>query len=101
MAEVRLVDVSLRDGNQSLWGATGLRTEHILQIAPLMNRVGFRALDRLRGALDRCEIAGVATTRPALAALARDDEFVAGGVGTEYLARWLELQTGPVRDQSG
>ena len=45
MAEVRLVDVSLRDGNQSLWGATGLRTEHILQIAPLMNRVGFRALD--------------------------------------------------------
>ncbi len=45
MAEVRLVDVSLRDGNQSLWGATGLRTEHVLQIAPVMNRVGFRALD--------------------------------------------------------
>src|SRR5258707_900838 len=45
MAEVRLVDVSLRDGNQSLWGATGLRTEHIVQIAPVLNRVGFRALD--------------------------------------------------------
>jgi oxaloacetate decarboxylase (Na+ extruding) subunit alpha len=45
MAEVRLADVSLRDGNQSLWGATGLRTEHILQIAPVLNRVGFRALD--------------------------------------------------------
>ena len=45
MAEVQLVDVSLRDGNQSLWGATGLRTEHVLQIAPVMNRVGFRALD--------------------------------------------------------
>ena len=45
MAEVRLVDVSLRDGNQSLWGATGLRTEHVLQVAPLMNRVGFAALD--------------------------------------------------------
>jgi oxaloacetate decarboxylase alpha subunit len=45
VAEVQLVDVSLRDGNQSLWGATGLRTEHILQIAPVMNRIGFRALD--------------------------------------------------------
>ena len=45
MPEVRLVDVSLRDGNQSLWGATGLRTEHIVQIAPVMNRVGFLALD--------------------------------------------------------
>jgi oxaloacetate decarboxylase alpha subunit len=45
VAEVQLVDVSLRDGNQSLWGATGLRTEHILAIAPVMNRVGFRALD--------------------------------------------------------
>ena len=45
MPEVQLIDVSLRDGNQSLWGATGLRTEHILQIAPVLNRVGFRALD--------------------------------------------------------
>ena len=45
MPDVHLVDVSLRDGNQSLWGATGLRTGHILQIAPLLNRVGFRALD--------------------------------------------------------
>jgi oxaloacetate decarboxylase alpha subunit len=45
VAEVQLVDVSLRDGNQSLWGATGLRTDHIVQIAPVLNRVGFRALD--------------------------------------------------------
>jgi oxaloacetate decarboxylase (Na+ extruding) subunit alpha len=45
VAELELVDVSLRDGNQSLWGATGLRTAHIAQIAPVMNRVGFRALD--------------------------------------------------------
>src|ERR1051326_8033983 len=45
MSEIQLVDVSLRDGNQSLWGATGLRTSHILQIAPVLNRVGFRALD--------------------------------------------------------
>jgi oxaloacetate decarboxylase alpha subunit len=45
MADIELVDVSLRDGNQSLWGATGLRTAHIAQVAPLLNRVGFRALD--------------------------------------------------------
>jgi oxaloacetate decarboxylase alpha subunit len=45
MADIRLVDVSLRDGNQSLWGATGLRTAHIATIAPLLGRVGFRALD--------------------------------------------------------
>ncbi|WP_369252287.1 biotin carboxyl carrier protein [Geodermatophilus amargosae] len=45
MADVELVDVSLRDGNQSLWGATGLRTAHVIQVAPLMERVGFRALD--------------------------------------------------------
>ena len=45
LADIELVDVSLRDGNQSLWGATGLRTAHVAQIAPVMNRVGFRALD--------------------------------------------------------
>ena len=45
MTDVQLVDVSLRDGNQSLWSATGLRTAHITTIAPLMDRVGFRALD--------------------------------------------------------
>ncbi|HEY6787252.1 MAG TPA: hypothetical protein VI365_08060 [Trebonia sp.] len=45
MADIELVDVSLRDGNQSLWGATGLRTAHVAQVAPLMNRAGFRALD--------------------------------------------------------
>ena len=45
MADLELVDVSLRDGNQSLWGATGLRTAHVAQIAQVLNRVGFRALD--------------------------------------------------------
>jgi oxaloacetate decarboxylase (Na+ extruding) subunit alpha len=45
MADIELVDVSLRDGNQSLWGATGLRTRHIVQIAPVLDRTGFRALD--------------------------------------------------------
>ena len=59
------------------------------------------ALGRLRGALARCEIGGVATTLPVHAALAADDEFAAGGVGTDYLARWLELETRPVRDKNG
>jgi oxaloacetate decarboxylase (Na+ extruding) subunit alpha len=45
VADIALVDVSLRDGNQSLWGATGLRTGHILQIAPVLDRAGFLALD--------------------------------------------------------
>jgi oxaloacetate decarboxylase alpha subunit len=45
MAEIRLVDVSLRDGNQSLWGATGFTTAQVLAVAPWLDRVGFRALD--------------------------------------------------------
>jgi oxaloacetate decarboxylase (Na+ extruding) subunit alpha len=45
VAEVRLVDVSIRDGNQCMWSATGLRTPQILQVAPLLERVGFHALD--------------------------------------------------------
>jgi oxaloacetate decarboxylase alpha subunit len=47
MANIRLVDVSIRDGNQSTWGATGLNTPQCLQIAPVINRVGFRAIDFL------------------------------------------------------
>jgi oxaloacetate decarboxylase alpha subunit len=42
---IQLIDVSIRDGNQSLWSATGLNTARILQIAPILDRVGFRALD--------------------------------------------------------
>jgi oxaloacetate decarboxylase (Na+ extruding) subunit alpha len=45
VADIQLVDVSVRDGNQSLWGATGLTTAQILQIAPTLDRAGFRALD--------------------------------------------------------
>jgi oxaloacetate decarboxylase alpha subunit len=45
MTDIRLVDVSIRDGNQSLWGATGLATRQILQIAPILDRVGFAAID--------------------------------------------------------
>jgi oxaloacetate decarboxylase alpha subunit len=45
MPDIQLLDVSIRDGNQSLWGATGLSTAQILRIAPVLDRVGFRALD--------------------------------------------------------
>ena len=45
MADIQLVDVSIRDGNQSLWSATGLSSRQILQIAPVVGRVGFKALD--------------------------------------------------------
>jgi oxaloacetate decarboxylase (Na+ extruding) subunit alpha len=39
------IDTSLRDGNQSLWGATGLRTGMMLGIAADIDRVGYRAID--------------------------------------------------------
>jgi acetyl-CoA carboxylase biotin carboxylase subunit len=57
-----------------------------------------QALDRLRGALARCEIGGVATTLPLHAALTADEEFAAGGVEVGFLARWLGRETRSVRD---
>jgi oxaloacetate decarboxylase (Na+ extruding) subunit alpha len=42
---VDIVDTTTRDGNQSLWGATGLTATDILSIAPTLDRVGFHALD--------------------------------------------------------
>jgi oxaloacetate decarboxylase alpha subunit len=45
MADISLIDTSVRDGNQSLWGATGLDTAHMLQIAPTLERVGYHAID--------------------------------------------------------
>jgi acetyl-CoA carboxylase biotin carboxylase subunit len=49
-----------------------------------------QALARLRGALARCQVGGVATTVPMLSRMVDDSEWVAGGVDTEYLGRWLE-----------
>jgi oxaloacetate decarboxylase alpha subunit len=42
---IEIVDTTTRDGNQSLWSATGLITPDVLSIAPMMDRVGFHALD--------------------------------------------------------
>jgi oxaloacetate decarboxylase alpha subunit len=44
-SKLQFIDTTLRDGNQSLWGATGLRTPMMLQIAPELDRVGYHALD--------------------------------------------------------
>jgi oxaloacetate decarboxylase (Na+ extruding) subunit alpha len=45
MSDVQLVETSLRDGNQSLWAALGIDTANTLTIAPVMDRVGFKAID--------------------------------------------------------
>ncbi|MFO1402400.1 MAG: hypothetical protein U1F30_14515 [Steroidobacteraceae bacterium] len=45
MAEIQLVETSLRDGNQSLWAALGIDTARTLAIAPVMERAGFKAID--------------------------------------------------------
>ena len=42
---VDIVDTTTRDGNQSLWSATGMTTPDVLAIAPTMDRVGFHACD--------------------------------------------------------
>src|SRR3954471_24548541 len=45
MADIQLVETSLRDGNQCLWAALGVDTANTLTIAPVMDRVGFKAID--------------------------------------------------------
>ena len=45
MADIQLVETSLRDGNQCLWAALGIDTARTLTIAPVMDRVGFKAID--------------------------------------------------------
>src|SRR5262245_25695342 len=45
MADIQIVETSLRDGNQCLWAALGIDTAKCLTIAPVMDRVGFKAID--------------------------------------------------------
>jgi oxaloacetate decarboxylase alpha subunit len=45
MSAIKLIDVSMRDGNQSLWGAVGVRTRTIERALPAMGRVGYRAIE--------------------------------------------------------
>jgi acetyl-CoA carboxylase biotin carboxylase subunit len=50
------------------------------------------ALERLRSALRRFTVEGVATTVPMHLALTQEPEFVAGGVDTMWFARFLQRQ---------
>jgi len=45
LADVQLIETSLRDGNQCVWAALGVDTARTLTIAPVMDRVGFKAID--------------------------------------------------------
>jgi acetyl-CoA carboxylase biotin carboxylase subunit len=49
-----------------------------------------QALARLRGALARCQVAGVTTNLQLLSRIVDDEEMATGGVDTGYLARYLE-----------
>ena len=44
MTTVEIVDQTLRDGQQSLWGMR-MRAGHILPVAPLIDRTGYRIVD--------------------------------------------------------
>jgi oxaloacetate decarboxylase (Na+ extruding) subunit alpha len=39
---IEIVDTTMRDGNQSLWGATGLTTPDVLSIGSAITRVTSR-----------------------------------------------------------
>ena len=47
MTDVKLIDVSLRDGNQSVWGATGVTDRMVLQVMPLLDQCGYEAIELL------------------------------------------------------
>ena len=43
MSEIRFIDTTLRDGQQSLW-ALGMKTGAMLPIAAQMDRIGFESM---------------------------------------------------------
>lgn len=42
---IRLIDVTLRDGNQSLWSAIGTDMRTMAEVAPWLDRAGFTSID--------------------------------------------------------
>jgi acetyl/propionyl-CoA carboxylase alpha subunit len=60
-----------------------------------------QALARLRSALARCQVDGVATTLPMLSRMVDDAEWAEGGVDSGWLERGLGqwLEAGPERGQ--
>lgn len=51
MADINLIDVSLRDGNQSIWGATGVTTRMVEGVTPHLNDVGYSTIEYLSSTL--------------------------------------------------
>ncbi len=45
MSNVTLIDTTLRDANQSIWGAVGLNTAMISELAPLLDAVGYQCAE--------------------------------------------------------
>jgi oxaloacetate decarboxylase alpha subunit len=43
--EIGLIDVTLRDGNQSMWGATGITNSMVEDVAPLIARGNYHAIE--------------------------------------------------------
>ncbi|HJY03607.1 MAG TPA: acetyl-CoA carboxylase biotin carboxylase subunit, partial [Streptosporangiaceae bacterium] len=60
-----------------------------------------QARARLRAALARLGIGGVATTLPLLSMMVDDAEWVAGGVDTGYLSRCLDRGLGGLGGGAG
>ena len=46
MADIELVETSLRDGNQCLWAALGIDTAKTLTIAPVMDQLAAESAGR-------------------------------------------------------
>ena len=50
MRTIGLIDVTLRDAHQSLW-STRMTTAMMLPVAPILDRLGFEAIDLVGGAV--------------------------------------------------
>ncbi len=48
--KISIIDVTLRDGHQSLW-STRMTTAMMLPVAPILDRLGFEAIDLVGGAV--------------------------------------------------
>jgi oxaloacetate decarboxylase (Na+ extruding) subunit alpha len=51
MTDVRVIDTTLRDGNQSLWGALGMDTATVLEGARAIDRAGYRVVELINSTI--------------------------------------------------
>jgi oxaloacetate decarboxylase (Na+ extruding) subunit alpha len=51
LSDVHVVDTSLRDGNQSLWGAMGMSTATVLGAAPVMASAGYEVVELINSTI--------------------------------------------------